>query len=69
MESLNSFLFGRDPNAINEIIHSELGKLVFEDEGWWKGSREINGQVVHFFINDDGEGLEKNLDLICIEAL
>lgn len=69
MESLYSLLFGRDPKAAREIMHPVLGKLVFEDEGWWKGSLEIDGQPVHFFIDDDGNGLEEGLDLICIEAL
>ena len=69
MDSLYSFLFGRSPDAATEIMHPELGQLVFEDEGWWKGSREIGNEVVHFFVNDDGNGLEEGLDLICIEAL
>jgi len=64
------YLFGKNPkNQSLEINHSKLGKLIYEDEGWWKGETEINGLKIEFFVNGNEENVNEILAEDCAEVL
>ena len=52
-----------------EIVHTKLGKLIYEDEGWWKGRTEIDGLKVEFFVDGSAKEINETLAEDCAEVL
>ena len=68
--SLFEYLFGKEPeNRTLGINHPKLGKLVYEDEGWWKGETGIDGLRIEFFVSGDEDCVNENLAKDCAEVI
>jgi hypothetical protein len=52
-----------------EIEHLLLGTLVYESEGWWKGSKVINGNEIEYFVDGSEFGINSVLADDCAEVL
>jgi hypothetical protein len=52
-----------------EIQHPKLGRLVYEEEGYWTGRASFGEYKIEFSIDGNETGIDAGLDEICVEAL
>lgn len=63
------FLRDKTLEADLELQHPKLGKLVYEEEGWWKGQLTHGEYEIEISINGNENGVDFGLDEICVYAV
>ena len=49
--------------------HPNLGQVVFEDEGWWRGKCKVGEREIEFSVPDDGTGIDEMQAESCVQVL
>jgi hypothetical protein len=63
------FLHDKTSKTNLEIQHPGLGRLIYEDDGWWMGQVVLDGLEIEITIDGDENGIDAGLDEICIKVL
>lgn len=67
---LFDFLFTNEPSKERpKLIHSSLGELEYQDEGWWDGKREVDGQIIEYSVEGTETEVYEDLAVHCNEIL
>lgn len=64
------FDFLKDKTLKTDLViqHPRLGRLTYQEEGWWEGQTSVDDYVIEFSINGNENGLDNGLDEICIQV-
>jgi hypothetical protein len=63
------FLRDKTSGTNLEMQHSEFGRLIYEEDGWWTGQVILDGREIEITIDGNERGINAGLDEICVNVL